>query len=85
MPMRRVVAAKSNTAGLAGAQVQPFRVQPDAFLTNVFFGGLYVGDGAQMFAKICHESKGKFFYRFIFFSRTSLMAADFVMDRARRK
>jgi len=31
------------------------------------------------------QRKDKFFYRFIFFSRTSLMAADFVMDRACRK
>jgi len=63
MFMRGVIAAKSNAASLTGAQVQPVGMQPDAFLTDVFFGGFDVGDSAQMFAKICHESKDKFFLR----------------------
>jgi hypothetical protein len=61
MLMRRVIAAKGDAAGLTGAQVQPMGVQPDAFLTNIVFGGggFDGGNSAQMFAKICHESKGK--------------------------
>jgi len=50
VPVGRIVTAKGDAAGLAGAQMQPPAVNFDAFLANVFFRGLDVGDRAQVFA-----------------------------------
>lgn len=89
--LRGVVAAKGNATGLAGTQVQPMGVQPDAFLTDIFFGCLDVGDRGQMFAGICHGCKGKWKVHYsgqsreIFFSSNARMAVDFVMVMAFRK
>src|ERR1700722_6046666 len=52
MTVGRVVTAKGDAAGLAGTQMQPPAVNFDTFFANIFFRGLPVGDGAQMFAQM---------------------------------
>lgn len=50
MPVRRIIAAKGDSASLAGAQMQPPAVHFDAFFADIGLGGLNIGDRIQVLA-----------------------------------